>query len=170
SSTLPEIGIFFATAYPFRTACHKRRLPFVNPASVSPTKMQESPSRLQVVGIGASAGGLESLEQFFANLPPNPGMAFVVVQHLSPDFRSMMDELLSRHSDMPVTLAEHDIEVQPNHVYLLPPKKEITIQNRRLLLSEKERIHGLTLPIDHFLRSLAQDVGADSVAIILSGS
>ena len=142
----------------------------MNPASVSSTKTQDSPSRLQVVGIGASAGGLESLEQFFANLTPNPGMAFVVVQHLSPDFKSMMDELLSRHSDMPVTLAEHDVEVQPNHVYLLPPKKEMIIQNRRLLLSEKERMHGLTLPIDTFLRSLAQDLGPDAVAIILSGS
>ena len=82
----------------------------------------EQPSRFKVVGIGASAGGLESLEQFFANLPPNPGMAFVVVQHLSPDFRSVMDELLSRHCDMPVRQAEDNIEVQPNHVYLLPPK------------------------------------------------
>jgi two-component system CheB/CheR fusion protein len=123
-----------------------------------------------VVGIGASAGGLESLEQFFTNLPPNPGMAFVVVQHLSPDFRSMMDELLSRHSDMPVKLAEHDIEVQPNHVYLLPPGKEILIRNRRLQLNDKERPHAFTLPIDLFLRSLAKDVGPDAVAIILSGS
>jgi two-component system, chemotaxis family, CheB/CheR fusion protein len=142
----------------------------VNPASAIPSKSQDSPSTLRVVGIGASAGGLESLEQFFANLPPNPGMAFVVVQHLSPDFKSMMDELLARHSDMPVMLAEHDVEVQANHVYLLPPKKEMIIQNGRLLLSEKERIHGLTLPIDHFLRSLAQDVGPDAIAIILSGS
>src|SRR5688572_26841352 len=132
--------------------------------------MEASPTRLQVVGIGASAGGLESLEQFFANLPPNSGMAFVVVQHLSPDFRSMMDELLSRHSDMPVQLAEHEVEIQPNHVYLLPPKKEMVIRNRRLLLSDKERTHGLTLPIDTFLRSLAQDIGRDAVAIILSGS
>jgi two-component system CheB/CheR fusion protein len=97
-------------------------------------------------------------------------MAFVVVQHLSPDFRSMMDELLSRHCDMPVQLAEHEVEIQPNHVYLLPPKKEMVIRNRRLLLSDKERTHGLTLPIDHFLRSLAQDVGRDAVAIILTGS
>jgi two-component system CheB/CheR fusion protein len=125
---------------------------------------------LRIVGIGASAGGLESLEHFFANLPPNPGMAFVVVQHLSPDFKSMMDELLSRHSDMPVTLAEDGVEVEANHVYLLPPKKEMVIQNHRLLLSEKERIHGLTLPIDHFLRSLSQDSGPDAIAIILSGS
>ena len=73
-------------------------------ASVSKPAI-DSPSKFRVVGIGASAGGLESLEQFFANLPPNPGMAFVVVQHLSPDFRSVMDELLSRHCDMPVRQA-----------------------------------------------------------------
>ena len=114
----------------------------------------DSPSKFRVVGIGASAGGLESLEQFFANLPPNPGMAFVVVQHLSPDFRSVMDELLSRHCDMPVQQAEDGIEVQANHVYLLPPKKEMIIRGRRLLLNDKERIHGLTLPIDQFFRSL----------------
>jgi two-component system, chemotaxis family, CheB/CheR fusion protein len=142
----------------------------VNPSSASSSKVQDNPSRLRVVGIGASAGGLESLEHFFANLPPNPGMAFVVIQHLSPDFKSMMDELLSRHSDMPVTVAEHGVEVEANHVYLLPPKKEMTIQNGCLLLSEKERMHGLTLPIDHFFRSLAQDVGPDAVAIVLSGS
>src|SRR5262249_15035982 len=107
---------------------------------------------------------------FFANLPPNPGMAFVVVQHLSPDFRSMMDELLSRHCEMPVQLAEHEVEVQPNHVYLLPPRKEMIIQNHHLLLSDKERFHGLTLPIDLFFRSLAQDFGSDAIGIILSGS
>src|SRR5262245_53000453 len=81
-----------------------------------------------------------------------------------------MDELLARQSDMPIRLAEHDVEVEPDHVYLLPPKKEMVIANRRLLLSDKERVHGLTLPIDLFLRSLAQDVGPDSVAIILSGT
>src|SRR5438132_2382919 len=139
------------------------------PASAS--KSPESyPARFRVVGIGASAGGLESLEQFFKNLPPNPGMAFVVVQHLSPDFRSVMDELLARHSDLPIQQAEHNIEVQPNRVYLLPPKKEMVIRDGRLLLNDKERTHGLTLPIDQFFRSLAQDAGADAIGIILSGS
>src|SRR5438552_10619209 len=98
----------------------------------------EQPSRFKVVGIGASAGGLESLEQFFSNLPPNPGMAFVVVQHLSPDFRSVMDELLARHSDLPIKHAEHNIEVEPNRVYLLPPKKDLIIRERRLLLTDKD--------------------------------
>jgi two-component system, chemotaxis family, CheB/CheR fusion protein len=139
-------------------------------SAVTTPKAEEGPGKLRVVGIGASAGGLESLEQFFASLPPNPGMAFVVVQHLSPDFRSMMDELLSRRCDMPVQLAEHGVEVEANRVYLLPPRKEMIIQDRRLLLSEKERTHGLTLPIDLFFRSLARDLGPDAVAIILSGS
>jgi len=97
-------------------------------------------------------------------------MAFVVVQHLSPDFRSVMDELLARHCDLPIQQAEHNIEVQANRVYLLPPKKEMIIRGRRLLLSDKERTHGLTLPIDQFFRSLAQDAGPDAVAIVLSGS
>jgi two-component system CheB/CheR fusion protein len=97
-------------------------------------------------------------------------MAFVVVQHLSPDFRSVMDELLSRHCDMPVQQAEDNIEVQPNHVYLLPPKKEMIIRDRHLLLNDKERTHALTLPIDQFFRSLAEDLGPDATGIILSGS
>src|SRR5438477_7413201 len=104
-----------------------------NPTSVSKDP-ESSPVRFRVVGIGASAGGLESLEQFFKNLPPNPGMAFVVVQHLSPDFRSVMDELLARHCDLPIQHAEHNIEVEPNRVYLLPPGKEMIIRERRLLL------------------------------------
>src|SRR3954468_20678007 len=139
--------------------------------STSVSKSPESdPGRLRIVGIGASAGGLESLEQFFSNLPANPGMAFVVVQHLSPDFRSVMDELLARHSDLPIQQAEDNIEVHANRVYLLPPKKDINIRDRRLFLTDKDRTHGLTLPIDHFLRSLAQDVGPDAVGIILSGT
>src|SRR2546425_11851052 len=123
-----------------------------------------------MVGMVASADGLESVEQFFNSLTSDPGMAFVVVQHLSPDFRSMMDELLARHSDLPIQQAEHNIEVEPNRVYLMPPKKEMVIRERRLILSDKERTHGLTLPIDQFFRSLAQDMGPDAVGIILSGS
>jgi two-component system, chemotaxis family, CheB/CheR fusion protein len=142
----------------------------VNSSSVSFSRPQSGPSRFQVVGIGASAGGLESLEQFFSNLPAKPDMAFVVVQHLSPDFRSMMDELLSRHCDMPVRLAEHEVEVKPNHVYLLPPKKEMIMKDGRLLLNDKERVHGLTLPIDLFFHSLAEELGSDAVAIVLSGT
>src|ERR1700712_2337357 len=77
-----------------------------------------------VVGIGASAGGLEALQHFFDNLAADTEMAFVVVQHLSPDFKSLMDELLGRHTELPIHLVEDGVQVQAGHVYLIPPKKE----------------------------------------------
>jgi two-component system CheB/CheR fusion protein len=124
---------------------------------------------LQVVGIGASAGGLDALERFFDNLPPTTGMAFVVVQHLSPDFKSMMDELLARHTKLPVRLVENGMRVEPDRVYLIPPGKEMIISEGGLLLSERDKQQELTLPIDVFFRSLAQDCGPRAVAIVLSG-
>ncbi|HEY0992064.1 MAG TPA: chemotaxis protein CheB [Kofleriaceae bacterium] len=136
-------------------------------ASPARTTAQE-PTR--IVGIGASAGGLESLEQLFAEMAPDTGMAFVVVQHLSPDFRSLMDELSARHSAMPVLLAEDGMLVEANHIYLMPPRKEMIIRERRLILTDKDPAQGLTLPIDQFFRSLAQDQGPQAVAIVLSGS
>ncbi|MBL8744064.1 MAG: histidine kinase, partial [Myxococcales bacterium] len=122
-----------------------------------------------VVGIGASAGGLEALEQLFAEMPPATGLAFVVVQHLSPDFRSVMDELLARRTSIPVTLVEDGVAVEPDHIYLIPPKKEMIISGGRLLLSDKGTTAELVLPIDIFFRSLAQDAGARGIAIVLSG-
>ena len=122
-----------------------------------------------VVGIGASAGGLEALEAFFDNVPLPSGMAYVVVQHLSPDFKSLMDELLARHTDLPIHLVEDGMLVEADHVYLIPPKKEMIISGGRLLLSERDRQQELTLPIDVFFRSLAQDCGRRAVAIVLSG-
>jgi two-component system CheB/CheR fusion protein len=130
----------------------------------------DSSSDFHIVGIGASAGGLEPLERLFSHLPADTGMAFVVVQHLSPDFKSLMSELLSRRTQMPVRLAAHEMAVEPNSVYLIPPTKEMTIKKRHLLLHDKDPKHGLALPIDLFLRSLAQDLGERSVAVILSGS
>ena len=123
-----------------------------------------------IVAIGASAGGLDSLERLFANLPTDTGMAFVVLQHLSPDFKSLMDELLSRRTSMPIRLADHDMPLEPNAVFLLPPMKEMIIRGRRLLLNDRDPRHGLTLPIDMFFRSLAQDAGDRAVAVVLSGS
>jgi two-component system CheB/CheR fusion protein len=122
-----------------------------------------------VVGIGASAGGLEALERFFHSLPEDTGMAFVVIQHLSPDFKSLMDELLARHTRLPIALVEDGMAVEADHVYLIPPKKEMIISGGRLLLSERERSQELTLPIDVFFRSLARDCGPRAIAIVLSG-
>ena len=123
-----------------------------------------------VVAIGASAGGLDSLERLFAQLPTDTGMAFVVLQHLSPDFKSLMDELLSRRTPLRIRQADHDMAVEPNTVYLLPPMKEMIIRKRRLLLNDRDPRLGLTLPIDLFFRSLAQDLGPRAVAVVLSGS
>ncbi|MEM8679290.1 MAG: chemotaxis protein CheB [Planctomycetota bacterium] len=123
-----------------------------------------------VVGVGASAGGLEALERLFTNMPTETGMAFVVVQHLSPDFESLMEELLRPKTGLPVHRVEHGVRVEANAVYLIPPKKEMIISDGRLLLTDKDPTQGLTLPIDQFFRSLAQDLGQHSVGIILSGT
>src|SRR5688500_2203326 len=140
------------------------------PSATQGTEPSQDPHDFHIVGIGASAGGLESLERLFSHLPIDTGMAFVVLQHLSPDFKSLMDELLSRRTRMRICQAEHDIAVEPNTLYLLPPMKEMIIRGRRLLLNDKDPRHGLTLPIDLFFRSLAQDVGEKAVAVVLSGS
>ncbi len=126
------------------------------------------PEPAYVVGVGASAGGLEALEHLFGGMPTDTGMAFVVVQHLSPDFKSQMAELLGRWTHLHIRTAAHDEPIAPNTIYLMPPNHEMIISGGRLLL--KERSQELTLPIDLFLRSLAQDVGSRAVAIVLSGT
>lgn len=124
-----------------------------------------------IVGIGASAGGLEALVSFFSTLPPDSGMGFVVVQHLSPDHKSLMVELLAKHTDMPVQHARDGLPVQPNHVYLIPPSKDITIYHGALFLAEQDRSLGhVNFPIDLFFDSLAEDQGQNAIAIILSGT
>src|SRR6478672_5794677 len=92
-------------------------------------------SEFHVVGIGASAGGLDSLERLFAQLPTDTGMAFVVLQHLSPDFKSLMDELLSRRTPLRIRQAENGMPLEPNTVYLLPPMKEMIVRQEQLLLN-----------------------------------
>lgn len=123
-----------------------------------------------IVGIGASAGGLEALERFFERMPLETGMAFVVVQHLSPDFRSLTDELLARRTAIPIHQVENSMEVLPDAIYLIPPKKDMIIANGRLLLTDKDPGQLMRLPIDHFFRSLAQEAGDRSIGIVLSGT
>lgn len=123
-----------------------------------------------IVGIGASAGGLEALETFFDHMPTDSGTAFVVVQHLSPDFKSLMDELLSRHTQLAIHRVADGMFVEPNSIYLIPPKKEMIISGGRLLLTDKDPTQALPLPIDVFFRSLAQDAGNRAIGVILSGT
>jgi two-component system CheB/CheR fusion protein len=122
-----------------------------------------------VVAIGASAGGLDALERFFDELAADSGAVFVVIQHLSPDHKSMMDNLLARHTSMPVLMAENGLEMQPNHVYLIPPGKNMTVEGTQLRLIPKNP-HVLSLPIDLFFTSLAKEFGNRCVGAILSGT
>ncbi len=130
----------------------------------------ETENPLYIVGLGASAGGLEALVTFFEHMPNDSGMAFVVVQHLSPDHKSLMDELLGRHTRMEVLQVKDGMAVKANRIYLLPPKKNMILFNRKLLLTEPNHRRGLNLPIDIFFRSLAEDREEKAVGIILSGT
>ena len=123
-----------------------------------------------IVGIGASAGGLEALQDFFKEMPDDPGAAYVVIQHLSPDYKSIMDELLSKCTGMPVVVAEDGMEVKSNHVYLIPPKKELTIRENSLILTDQGRVNHVNLAIDAFFKSLADNSGAHAIAVVLSGA
>jgi len=128
-------------------------------------------SGFPVVGIGASAGGLESLERFFDALDPDPGMAYVVLQHLSPNHRSLMDQLLQRHTPLPVVLAETGMLVERNAIYLLPPGKVMTMDGMRLVLRDKEDGKTTpTRPIDLFFQSLAKSRGEACGGVVLSGT
>jgi two-component system CheB/CheR fusion protein len=122
-----------------------------------------------VVAVGASAGGLDALERFFAALPIDSGAAYVVIQHLSPDHKSMMDNLLARHTRMPVRVATHGMALAADCVFLIPPATQMTLEAGRLHLAPKPE-HGLSLPIDVFFRSMAEQVGTQGVAIVLSGT
>jgi two-component system, chemotaxis family, CheB/CheR fusion protein len=126
--------------------------------------------KLYIVGIGASAGGLEAIESFFKTMPANTGLAFVVVQHLSPDYKSLMAELLSKHTAMSVHRIEDGMMVEANNIYLIPPRKNLTLFHGRLLLKEQVRNEGINLPIDVFFQSLADDCNEKSIGVVLSGT
>jgi two-component system CheB/CheR fusion protein len=123
-----------------------------------------------IVGIGASAGGLEALELFFSNVPPETNMAFVIIQHLSPRHKSIMADILMKYTSMKVLPIKDNQEIKSNNVYLNPADKNVIILNRRLHLTEPTQTHGVNLPIDCFFRSLSEDQGEKAICIILSGT
>jgi two-component system CheB/CheR fusion protein len=127
---------------------------------------------MHIVGIGASAGGLKSFEAFFAGLPDivASNVAFVLVQHLAPDHKSMLADLVSRYTSMNVFEVEDGMVVQPNCVYIIPPNHDMAVMSGRLQLMKPVAPHGQRLPIDFFFRSLAQDQRGSAIAIVLSGN
>ena len=132
-----------------------------------------SEENLFVVGIGASAGGLRALEEFFDHMPSDSDAAFIVIQHLSPDFKSLMKELLERRTRMQVHRVEEGMAIAPNNVYLIPPGKNLSVREGVLHLSEQQsrRVHGaISFPINIFFHSLADSYAEQAVGIVLSGT
>jgi two-component system CheB/CheR fusion protein len=123
-----------------------------------------------IVGIGASAGGLEAIEQFFTHMPSDAGIAFVLVPHLDPSHASMMSDLIRRLTKMAVAEAGDGMEVEPDHIYVIPPNRNMAIFHKTLQLSLPTDPRGIRMPIDFFFRSLAEDRGEKAICVILSGT
>jgi two-component system CheB/CheR fusion protein len=125
-----------------------------------------------IVGIGASAGGLAAFAAFFSGMPPldDPGMAFVLVQHLAPDHKSMLAELIRRYSTLPVLEVEDSMTVAINSIYIIPPNHDMALLGGTLQLLEPTAPRGQRLPIDFFFKSLAEDQRERSIGIVLSGT
>jgi two-component system CheB/CheR fusion protein len=135
-------------------------------------KPAPEPSRFPIVGIGASAGGLAAFEAFFSGMPADtdPGMAFVLVQHLAPNHKSILTELIRRYTRMQVFEVEDGMTVQPNCTYIIPPNFDMAFLNGTLHLIEPSSPRGQRLPIDFFFRSLAQDQHERAIGVVLSGT
>jgi two-component system CheB/CheR fusion protein len=153
--------------------CRKKQTAAAIPNPTPAPPADEAPSAgrspFPIVGIGASAGGIEALELFLKNVPEGSGMAFVIVQHLDPTHKGIMAELLQRATPMKVMQVKDRTRVQPDCVYVIPPNKDMSILRGVLHLLDPVAARGLRLPIDFFFRSLAEDAEERSIGVILSG-
>ncbi|HEX3034139.1 MAG TPA: CheR family methyltransferase, partial [Thermodesulfobacteriota bacterium] len=127
-------------------------------------------SSFYIAGICASAGGLEAYEKFFKNMPPDSGIAFILVPHLDPTHKSMMVDLINRGTKMKAFEAKDGMQVVPNNIYIIPPNKNLSLFHGNLQLIETREPRGQRHPIDYFLRALAEDQGEKAIGIILSGT
>ncbi len=136
---------------------------------VSEDMLDHLDARFPVVGIGASAGGLEAFTQLLRHLPTDTGMAFVLIQHLAPNHKSLLTELLAKTTSMPVNEVKDGTIVEPNQVYVIPPNTKMTLVDGTLRLLPREKVRGTYLPVDAFFVSLALDRGNSAIAVVLSG-
>ena len=145
---------------------------FAGKALESQDVAENTPVSFPIVGIGASAGGLAAFEAFFSGMPAetDPGMAFVLVQHLAPDHKSILTELIRCYTRMQVFEVEDGMAVQPNCAYIIPPNRDMAFLNGTLQLLEPSAPRGQRLPIDFFFRSLARDQRERAICIVLSGT
>lgn len=142
----------------------------VEPAAPGDAVAGGASDRLFVVGIGASAGGLEAIQRFVEAMPVDSGMAFVVVQHLAPTHESILAEILSRHTSMPVVQIAEGMRPEANHVHIIPPNRNLALSRKGFVLVEPPADSSIRLSIDYFFRSLAQDRKERAVAVVLSGA
>ncbi len=145
----------------------RKRTPVKKPSRA--TKAKKKPLGFPIVGIGASAGGLEVLEKFFEKVAEDPGMAFVLVTHLDPNHASVMPELIQKHTGLKVAQVKDGMRIEKNCVYVIPPDRDMGIMNGTLLLTKAKIGSEPRAPINSFLRSLAEDQGDKAIAVILSG-
>ena len=157
------------TTKPKRKSSDKPRSKRQSPPASARRGSRDKHASLHVVGIGASAGGLEALDSFFRHVPDKSGLAFVVVQHLDPTHKGMLVELLQRATSMRVQQAKDRTKVEPNQVYVIPPDRDLSILHGVLHLFTPAAPHGLRLPIDFFFRSLGADQQARAIGVVLSG-
>ena len=152
----------------------KKRSRWPAPPPAAPARDQKRrqrwPGRLPIVGLGASAGGLDALKRFFGAMPPKTGLSFVVVVHLDPTHESLMPELLARSTTLGVHHAQDRQPLEADHVYIIPPNRSLTIDQGLIRVREVADRRGLRGAIDHFFRSLAEDQHDSAIAIILSGT
>ncbi|HEY9627368.1 MAG TPA: chemotaxis protein CheB [Coleofasciculaceae cyanobacterium] len=137
------------------------------PLDIEPLTQTDAP--FPVVRIAASAGGLEAFTELIRHLPTDTGMAFVLIQHLSPDHESLLSEILGRITEMPVHQVQDQMVIEPNHVYVIPPNTQMTLGDGIFHLAPRQRIQGYYMPGDVFLGSLAVDRGNKAIAVVLSG-
>jgi two-component system CheB/CheR fusion protein len=128
------------------------------------------PKDFLTVGIGASAGGIKPLKEFFAAMPADNGMAFVVILHLSPEHESQLPAVLQTNTSMPVIQVQETVKIEPNHVYVIPPTKHLAMMDGEIRLIEPETIRGKRVPIDLFFRTLADAHSKNGVCVVLSGT
>ena len=134
------------------------------------TASAESQGQFLVAAIGASAGGIEAFSELMSNLPEDTGMAFVLIQHLDPKHHSILTELLAKETSMTVREVTDGMGLEPNHVYVIPPNATMSLSNHTLRLGPRGEVRGMHMPIDHFMRALAEEQGNRAIGVILSGS
>ena len=140
-----------------------------SPTPVAKRQTAAVGSLVGIVGIGASAGGLEAFEQFFARVPQSSGLAYIVVQHLDPTQKAMLAQLLQRVTTLSVREAGEQMRVEANHVYVIPPNAELSLVQGLLHLTRPTEPRGMRLPVNVLFSSLARDQGASAIGVVLSG-